>query len=97
MSIFNAQELTIYTQASDPIILGVGKRHYREVSIQVHAGTGSVLIEQWDLDAGDWFVPDGPEHTIIGTKTVIIQRVNRPPLRIRATGNAKFAFFGDVR
>ncbi len=83
------------TAATDPVILGPGKFNYHDVCIDVYPGTGSVLLEMWSPVTDDWALPTAEGHTITTQGTTVIERANRPPMRIRATGDARFYFFGS--
>lgn len=85
------------TAASEPLVLEAGKAYYETVSIQVEPGTGSVELQLWSLTADDWYTPAAAEYTIAVQDAFAIERRNRPPLRIVATGDASFASFGEER
>lgn len=84
-----------YTSAA-PLVLKEGEHHLPEVHLQVEPGTGNVQIQFLRSDGTTWFTPANPDYTIAAEDVVQLERRNAPPTRILATGNAKFAFFGDI-
>lgn len=92
---FNPQDL-VWRDSNEPLVLGPGYAQYPPVSIQVEPFTGSVVIEMFSLALNDWYIPTDAAHTITNRSYAQINRQNQPPVRIRATGNARFTFYGEI-
>lgn len=87
--------LDVLDSSSDPITLGPAPDIEDEVSLLVLPGSGSVIIEVINLDTGAFYLPADPEHTITYEGIVTLKRGKQPPIRISATGDCRYAFFGD--
>ena len=56
------------------------------MSLQAHPNGGSVTIEILDPVADDFYLPDGPLHTLTAQEEISMERVGKPSVRITAIG-----------
>ncbi|MCF7725788.1 hypothetical protein [Sulfitobacter sp. M22] len=81
------------TYQTDDKIIPEGVNYSTDFSIVVDPGDGDVQVQIED-SAGDWFTPDGEEYTLTLADVYVIDRRNRPSLKIVASGTAKFYTIG---
>ena len=82
--------------SSDPLTLPAGKHYSTDNHLRVEPGAGNVQVQQLRSDGVTWFTPSAAEYTISVEDSYRIDRRNAPPLRIIATGDAKFELFGAL-
>lgn len=92
----SSEPITFYEDFDPPTTLAAGKPHHGPVSIKVHPRGGAVLIELWDPDLEDWYLPSGSDYTLDTDKIARLGRVGDPECRIRATNGAVYALNGVI-
>ncbi len=81
------------TYQTDDKIIPEGVHHSTDFSIVVDPGNGNVQVQIEDA-AGAWFTPAAAEYTLTAADVYVIDRRNRPSLKIVASGTAQFYTIG---
>lgn len=78
-----------WNDSTTPFDIDPGEQHHRPMTIVVEPNGGSAQIQFRD-SGGNWVTPDAAEYTLIQAGPTRVERANTPPIRIIATGAAKF-------
>jgi len=88
----------ILRTGEDPIELGVGYANEPAIRMRFTANGGSMTIKEWDFEAEDWILPDGPENNIGTDQAIVIDRNHGWPMLIEVQGeNAVLSVIGNIR
>lgn len=72
-----------------PLEIPAGENFVRPMTLVVEPNGGTVQVQFRD-SAGTWTTPASGDYTLTEAGPVRVERSNTPPMRVAATGGAKF-------
>lgn len=75
--------------SATPYETPAGENYARPMTLVIEPNGGTVQVQFRD-SAGAWTTPTSGDYTLTEAGPVRVERSNTPPMRIAATGGAKF-------